>query len=327
MSQPPGFINTQHPNHVYFLKKALYGLKQAPRAWFERFRLFLLHLGFKCSRADSSLFTLHNSARIILLLLYVDDIIVTGSNSRQIGEVVQKLGSEFAMKDLGPLSYFLGIKVKYFPGGIHLTQSKYANDLLKKVNMAEVKAVHNPLAQRHRLQEAIGSAVDPSVYRNIVRSLQYLTLTRPDITYVVNLTSQFMQNPNSVHLQAVKRIMRYVKGTIDHGLRIISHSSFRIYGFSDADWAGCALTKRSTTGYSVYLSANCVSCSSRKQNTVARSSAKAEYRALAATDRVIGFVFLLFTLIAPVQFKLLRKNLSKCWNELSRTRNQFKFGS
>ncbi|XP_019233685.1 PREDICTED: uncharacterized protein LOC109214245 [Nicotiana attenuata] len=245
MTQPPGFTDPMYPDHVYLLKKALYGLKQAPRTWFERFSLFLLHLG---------------------------------SNSRQIGEVVQKLGHEFVMKDLGPLSYFLGIEVSYFPGGIHLNQSKYANDLLSKVDMANVKTVHTPLAQKHGLQEAAGKAADPSNYRSFIVSLQYLTLTRPDITHVVNLASQFMQNPNSIHLQAVKRILRYVKGTIDHGLRIISQSSFRLYGLSDVDWARCAITRRSTTGYSIYHGANCVSWSSRKQNTVARSSAEAEYR-------------------------------------------------
>nr|XP_016488380.1 PREDICTED: uncharacterized mitochondrial protein AtMg00810-like [Nicotiana tabacum] len=143
--------------------------------------------------------------------------------------------------------------------------------------------MHTPLAQKHGQQEAADKVVDPSAYRSIVGSLHYLTLTRPDTTHAVNLASQFMQNPNSMHLQAVKRIIRYVKRTIDHGLRIISQSSFRLYGFSYADWAGCTITKRSTTRYCIHLGANCVSWSSRKQNTVARSSAEAEYRALAAT--------------------------------------------
>ncbi|XP_019260709.1 PREDICTED: uncharacterized protein LOC109238682 [Nicotiana attenuata] len=123
--------------------------------------------------------------------------------------------------------------------------------------MENVKAMHTPLAQKHGEQEAAGKAVDPSAYRSI--------------------------NPNSMHLQAIKRILRYVKGTIDHGLRIISQSSFRLYGFSDVDWAGCAITRMSTTGYSIYLGANCFSWSSRKQNILARSSTEAEYRALAAT--------------------------------------------
>ncbi|XP_070011288.1 uncharacterized mitochondrial protein AtMg00810-like [Nicotiana sylvestris] len=210
-----------------------------------------------------------------LLLLYVGDIIVTGSNSRQIGEVAQKLGHEFAMKGLGSLSYFLGIEVSYFPRGIHLNKSKYANDLFRKVDMTNVKIVHTPLAQKHGLQEAAGKAVDPSAYKSIVERLQYLTLTRADITHVVNLASQFMQNPNSMHLQEVKRILRYVKGTINHRLRIISQSSFRLHGFSNADWTRCTVTRRYTTGYGIYLGANCVSWSSRKQNIVVRSSAEA----------------------------------------------------
>nr|XP_016450848.1 PREDICTED: uncharacterized mitochondrial protein AtMg00810-like [Nicotiana tabacum] len=238
---------------------------------------------------------------------------MTGSNSRQKGEVVQKLGHEFAMKDLGPLSFFLGIEVSYFPRGTHLNQSKYANDLIIKVHIANVRTVHTPLAQKHGLEEAIGKAVDPSIYKSTVGSLQYLTLTSPDITHVVNLVSQFMQNPNNMHLQGVKKILRFVKGTIDHGLRIKSHSSFKLYGFSDADWAGCAITRRSTTRYSIYLGANCVSWSSRKQNTVTRSSAEVEYRALAATAAEftwIGYILqdiVVYIKTAPV---LLCDNLS-----------------
>lgn len=111
------------------------------------------------------------------------------------------------MKDLGPLSFFLGIDVSYFRGGIHLSQRRYATDLLKKVNMTQAKAVGTPLAQKHGLQEAFGDLVDPSLYRSIVGSLQYLTLNRPDITHVVNLVSQFMKKPNTFHLQSLKRIL------------------------------------------------------------------------------------------------------------------------
>ncbi|XP_015169447.1 uncharacterized mitochondrial protein AtMg00810-like [Solanum tuberosum] len=141
----------------------------------------------------------------------MDDIIVTGSNPSHDSELVLQLGNEFAMIDLGLLHFFLGIEVKYFEGGIHLSQSKYVVELLAKIEMTLAKAVATPLAQEHGLREAVGSLIDASLCRMIVESLQYLTLTRPDITHVVNLASQFMQSPNIEHLQGVKRSLRYIK--------------------------------------------------------------------------------------------------------------------
>ncbi|XP_059285838.1 uncharacterized mitochondrial protein AtMg00810-like [Lycium ferocissimum] len=131
--------------------------------------------------------------------------------------------------------------------------------------MALAKPVGTPLAQKHGLQLATGNTADASLYRSVVGSLQYLCLTRPDISHAVNLVSQFMQAPNTEHFQAVKRILRYVRGTSNYGLRLLARSPLRLYGFSDADWGGCAITRRSTTGYSIYLGANCISWASRKQ--------------------------------------------------------------
>jgi len=172
MSQPPGFIDSNYPQHACLLKKALYGLKQAPRAWFDRFSMHLLHLGFICRKANPSLFILHTHKGKIFLLLYVNDIIVTGSNPSHVSSLVLQLGKEFAMKDLGPLHFFLGVEVKYFEGGIHLNQSKYAVELLAKIEMTLSKAVATPLAQKHGLHEAVGSLVDASLYKMIVGSLQ-----------------------------------------------------------------------------------------------------------------------------------------------------------
>ncbi|XP_060182282.1 uncharacterized mitochondrial protein AtMg00810-like [Lycium barbarum] len=198
----------------------------------------------------------------------MDDIIITGSSDEFISDIISGLAKEFAMKDLGPLHFFLGIEVHYFKGGIHLSQGKYVAELLKKTNMALAKPVGRPLAQKHGLQLATGNTADAPLYMSVVGSLQYLCLTRPDISHAVNL--------------AVKRILRYVRGTSNYGLRLLARSPLTLYGFSDADWGGCAITRKSTTGYSIYLSANCISWASRKQHTVSRSSAEAEYRALAS---------------------------------------------
>ncbi|OMO89257.1 hypothetical protein CCACVL1_07965 [Corchorus capsularis] len=283
MTQPPGFQNSQHPNYVCKLNKALYGLRQAPRAWFDRFSTFLLSFGFTCSVADSSLFVLQSSRGTILLLLYVDDIILTGSNSHFLRDFIAALGREFSMKDLGPLHYFLGVSVTPFDGGILLHQAQYARELLDRALMHNCKPISTPMATKSGSSpndDALYS--DAPFYRSIVGGLQYLTFTRPDICYSVNYLCQFMHQPTNLHFRLVKRLLRYVQGTIDYGIRLLRHQPLELCGFSDADWAGCSLTRRSTTGYCTYLGGNCISWSAKKQPTVARSSTEAEYRALAS---------------------------------------------
>jgi len=171
MIQPPGFIDPKYPQHVCLLKKAIYGFKQAPRARFDRFSMHLLHLGFICSKVDPSLFILNTQKGKIYLLLYVDDIIITGSNPCHVAELVLQLGKEFSMKDLDNLHFFVGVEVKYFDGGIYLSQSKYSTVLLEKTKMNLAKAITTLLAQKHGLHEAVGSLVVASFYRMIVGSL------------------------------------------------------------------------------------------------------------------------------------------------------------
>lgn len=161
--------------------------------------MYLLHLGFICSKVDPSLFILKTHKGKIFLLLYVDDIIVTGSNPSHVLELVLQRGKEFAMKDLGNLHFFLGVEVTNFDGGIHWSQSKYVVELLDKNEITFAKAISTHFAQKHGIHEVVGILVETSFYKMIVESLQYLTLTRPNIIHVVNLASQFMQNPK-VHI-------------------------------------------------------------------------------------------------------------------------------
>jgi histone deacetylase 1/2 len=283
MAQPPGFKDSRFPNHVCKLHKAIYGLKQAPRAWFSRFSNFLLKHHFSSSTNDPSMFIYRSSYGSMILLLYVDDIILTGSSDTLLLNFLKILQAEFALSDLGPLHYYLGIQVQRTSQGFFLSQSKYATDLLHKANMINCKPVSTPVAGA-KLSKAQGSLLaDPTPYRQLVGSLQYLTITRPDLSFAVNSVCQFLSHPTTTHMQAVKRILRYVAGTIHHGLRFQPSSDKSLIAFSDSDWAGCPDTRRSTTGFVIFYAGIPVSWVSRKQHTISRSSCEAEYRAVSST--------------------------------------------
>ncbi|XP_060202737.1 uncharacterized mitochondrial protein AtMg00810-like, partial [Lycium barbarum] len=290
MQQPPGFEDSTGTNHVCLLQRAIYGLKQAPKAWFQRFNEVLLHLGFLGSHADSSLFVLRRQGDIIILLLYVDDIVITGSNPNLLQSLISQLSVQFALKDMGNLHFFLGIEVIRYVDGLYLSRKKYAQNILQRTMMHCARAIHTQLSQKCDIHTDGGSPVDASNYRSTVGALQYLTLTRPDLTHAVNQVCQFMEAPTTTQWQGVKHILRYLAGTVNFGLRITSKSSLKVVGFSDADWAGCAVTRRSTTGLCVFLGANCISWSSKKQHTIAKSSAEAEYRALASLAAEITWI-------------------------------------
>ncbi|GJR73244.1 hypothetical protein Tco_0085609 [Tanacetum coccineum] len=192
---------------------------------------------------------------------------------------------EFAIKDLGDLSYFLGLEVSYTNDGLFLSQAKYATDVLTRAALLDSKPVSTPLAANEVFVTGGSLFANPTLYRSLVGALQYLTITRPDLSYAVNQASQFLHAPTDAHFQSVKRILRYVKGTITYGLIFRRPHSNSILGYSDADWARCIETRRSTYGYSIFLGGNLVSWSAKKQPTVSRSSCESEYRAMANTHR------------------------------------------
>jgi len=237
MAQPPGFIDSDHPNHVCKLHKAIYGLKQAPRAWYHELRSFLLAAGFTNSHSDTSLFTRATGNNLLYLLVYIDDIILTGNNADFVSQFVTRLAQRFSLKDLGNLSYFLGVEVVPYPSGILLSQRRYIQELLARTHMEQAKPVLTTLpTNSSSLTLSSGSPLsNPTEYRTVVGSLQYLSLTRPDVSFAVNRMSQFMHAPTDEHWQIVKRILRYLCGTINNGLLLHSNSPISLHAFSDAD--------------------------------------------------------------------------------------------
>ena len=291
MIQPPGFVDSTKPDHVCRLHKALYGLKQAPRAWYHELKQFLIQLGFTNSKADTSLFVLHKHTYTLYILVYVDDIIITGSVPHQVDDFIAVLSSRFSLKDLGPLSFFLGVEVTPHPHGILLSQRRYINDLLVRTKMSNSKPVATPLAATTSLKLTSGDVLsNPEDYRTVVGCLQYLSLTRPDLSFAVNKLSQFMHRPTSEHWDAAKRVLRYLRQTSDHGLLLRKSSSFSLHAYSDADWAGNPDDFTSTGAFVIFLGANAISWSSRKQRSVARSSTEAEYRSVASTAAKLRWI-------------------------------------
>nr|KYP56497.1 Retrovirus-related Pol polyprotein from transposon TNT 1-94 [Cajanus cajan] len=294
MVQPPGF-EVEDKSLVCKLNKALYGLKQAPRQWFDRLKFTLLQFGFQASKCDPSLFMYKHQDQIIFLLVYVDDIIITGSSSQFIQQITDQLNSTFSLKQLGQLDYFLGIKIKHLPDkSLLMTQSKYIQDLLHKTSMAEAHPISSPMLSGCKLSKTGADLFhDPTLYRSVVGALQYATLTRPEISFAVNKVCQFMANPLDSHWVAVKRILRYLKGTLSHGLHmksVVLGKPFSITAMCDSDWASDIDDRKSTSGSAIYLGPNLISWWSRKQQVTARSSTEAEYRSIAHTSAELTWI-------------------------------------
>ncbi|XP_066311289.1 uncharacterized mitochondrial protein AtMg00810-like [Miscanthus floridulus] len=240
-----------------------------------------MSLGFVETKSDTSLFIYRRGTNTACLLLYVDDIVLTASSAGFLQHIIAALQREFAMTDTGQLHHFLGISVTRYANGLFLSQRQYTQDILECAGMSACKPCSTPVDLHSKLSADGPPVADSTQYRSLAGALQYLTFTRPDIAFAVQQICLYMHDPREPHLAALKRILRYLRGTASLGLTVRRSSPTELVVYTDADWAGWLDTRRSTSGYAVFLRDNLVSWSSKRQHTVSRSSAEAEYRAVA----------------------------------------------
>ncbi|KAI3781572.1 hypothetical protein L2E82_11589 [Cichorium intybus] len=294
MVLPPGYFS-KDDKQVCKLVKSLYGLKQAPRKWNEKLTSSLLKFGFVQSKTDFSLYVKQNNGVFIVLLVYVDDIVLTGNNDQEIEYVKQFLKSQFLIKDLGFLKYFLGIEIVKTDYGLCLSQRKYCLELLYEFGLLAAKPIKTPLDVNVTVSSESSNGNDDLLenvteYQKLVGKLIYLTNTRPDISFTVQTLSQFMHAPRKSHLKIAVRVLRYLKLCPGKGVLFSKSDEFLLTAWADSDWAKCVDSRRSITGYCLFLGNNLVSWKSKKQSTVSRSSTESEYRALATVTCEILWV-------------------------------------
>jgi transposase InsO family protein len=283
VEQPLGY-QSERKELVYRLKKSLYGLRQAPRAWYSKIETYFGSEGFVKCPHEHTLFVKHDDGgRTIIVSLYVDDLIFTGNDQNMFDEFKKSMEKNFAMTDLGKMRYFLGIEVKQGDSGIFIHQQKYAVEILKRFGMNECNSVCNPIVPGCRLKrDGEGKASDATAYKQMVGCLMYLLATRPDMAFSVCLVARYMERPTEIHVAAVKRILRYLKGTTSYGLWYEKGKGSELTGWSDSDYAGDVDDRRSTSGYVFMIGTKVVSWSSKKQPIVTLSTTEAEFIAAAS---------------------------------------------
>lgn len=294
MEQPPGTSAPGQEHKVWLLKKSLYGLKQSPRMWNITLDNFFRARGFRRSEADHGVYISGApNVNYVAVSVWVDDLTIVG-HAPDVARIKAQLSTEFEMTDLGDAHWLLGIEIGRTDQGFTLSQRAYITAALEQLGLSDCHPVTTPFDLGCQLRKANPDDIllpSTTPYRSAVGSLIYLvTCTRPDIAVAVSLVSQYLQAPTTAHWSAVKRIYRYLKGTIDYSLHITGASPTggvpcQLSGYSDADYGGDLDTRRSTTGYSFSLGSGAISWSSKRQPTVALSTTEAEYMALCEATR------------------------------------------
>lgn len=286
MQIPEGLRTKDNDGMVCKLEKSLYGLKQSPRQWYAKIHAYLVNeLKFKASENDPCLYVRKSESSILIIALYVDDLLIVGSNKSEITTLKNDLGKIFEMKDLGPASVMLGIEISRDRKNRKLTvnQEHYTNEVLKRFQMENTRSAYTPMDKSifNQLDDT-GEPAPPSIpYRQAIGSLIYLvSCTRPDLAFAVRKLSQYLESPLNHHWVAVKRVLRYLWTTRTKGLTYDGKKGTNVIGYSDSDYAGCRVSRKSTSGYVFLLAGAAISWKSKKQSVVATSSCEAEYVAI-----------------------------------------------
>lgn len=282
MKLPQGYTCSD-PNKVCRLKKSLYGLRQAPRCWYAKLETALTKFGFTHDDTNHSLFSKVRGSICLHILIYVDDFVIACNDAKALQEFKNYLQSCFRMKDLGKLKYFLGLEVARNTSGFYISQRKYALDIVAEAGLLAAKPSPVPMELNHTLAVVEGSLANARQYRRLVGRLIYLTNTRPDIAYAVHILSRFMQKPLLPHWNAAIRVVRYLKGCPGQGIFLDSKPSLQISAYCDSDWSSCPTSRRSISGYIVFLGASPIIWRTKKQDVISLSSAEAEYRSMSVT--------------------------------------------
>ena len=241
-------------------------------------RDFLLSKGFKMGKVDTTLFTKKIDKDLFVLRIYVDDIIFGSTNQEFCEELGNMMANEFEMSIIGELSYFFDLQIKKLKNDTFVSQGKYIKDMIKKFGMDDTKSISTPMGTNESLDnDTSGNMVDQKLYRSMIGSLLYVTASRPDVMFSVCMCARFQASLRESHLKATKKILRYLKHTQNVGLWYPKGAMFEIIGYSDSDYAGCKVERRSTSSTYQLLGRSLVSWSSKKQNSVALSTAEAEY--------------------------------------------------
>lgn len=269
--------------------KSLYGLKQASRAWNVKFSNFIKMFGFQVSDADSCVYVCKQQNQSVILAIYVDDGLIAADNEKCFKPIIDHLEKEFEVK-IFDADCYLGLQIQHCTNGLFVHQKSYAEKVVRKFGMTDAKTVAVPMDQSVILENNSNEQID-FPYRQAIGSLMYLSIgTRPDISYAVNFLSRYMENPSSIHVTALKRVIRYLKGTADYGISFESANNLSLIVYSDADFAGCVDTRKSTTGHCVMLNSSIVSWCSEKQKSVSLSTTESEY--IAASQSVKEMIWI-----------------------------------